>query len=75
MATSGDGGRLFAIEDGWWPRSANGDRSGGDGEPAASAGTDRYLWEWQLRRSCREGDPAVFFHPDGERGLPGRRER
>jgi WhiB family redox-sensing transcriptional regulator len=26
------------------------------------------LWKWRLLGSCREVDPAVFFHPDGERG-------
>lgn len=32
------------------------------------------LWEWQLSGSCREVDPTVFFHPDGERG-PARTRR
>jgi len=25
-------------------------------------------WEWQLSASCRQVDPALFFHPQGERG-------
>ena len=32
------------------------------------------LWEWQLKGSCREADPTLFFHPEGERG-PARRNR
>jgi WhiB family redox-sensing transcriptional regulator len=32
------------------------------------------LWEWQYEGSCRRVDPAVFFHPEGERG-PARRRR
>ena len=32
------------------------------------------LWEWQLLGSCRDADPRLFFHPEGERG-PARRER
>ncbi len=32
------------------------------------------LWEWQLQGSCREADPTLFFHPEGERG-PARRNR
>lgn len=32
------------------------------------------VWEWQLDGSCREADPRLFFHPDGERG-PARRKR
>jgi len=32
------------------------------------------IWEWQLQGSCREADPRLFFHPEGERG-PARRER
>lgn len=27
------------------------------------------VWEWQARGGCRNLDSAVFFHPDGERGL------
>lgn len=33
--------------------------------PAAVA----QAWEWQRRGHCRGMDSAVFFHPDGERGL------
>jgi len=32
------------------------------------------LWEWQLDGACREADPTLFFHPEGERG-PARRKR
>jgi len=32
------------------------------------------VWEWQYQGSCRRVDPAVFFHPEGERG-PARRRR
>jgi len=32
------------------------------------------LWDWQLIGSCREADPTLFFHPEGERG-PTRRGR
>ncbi|TPG19034.1 WhiB family transcriptional regulator [Pedococcus bigeumensis] len=32
------------------------------------------LWEWQLDGSCRQLNPEVFFHPEGERG-PARRSR
>ena len=32
------------------------------------------IWEWQLQGSCRDADPRLFFHPEGERG-PARRER
>jgi WhiB family redox-sensing transcriptional regulator len=26
------------------------------------------VWEWQQRGACRAHDPALFFHPEGERG-------
>lgn len=26
------------------------------------------VWEWQLQGACRSQDPALFFHPEGERG-------
>jgi WhiB family redox-sensing transcriptional regulator len=32
------------------------------------------VWEWQLDGSCRDADPQLFFHPEGERG-PARRKR
>ena len=32
------------------------------------------LWDWQLQGSCRQVNPEVFFHPEGERG-PARRDR
>jgi WhiB family transcriptional regulator, redox-sensing transcriptional regulator len=32
------------------------------------------VWEWQLDGACREADPRLFFHPEGERG-PARRKR
>ena len=25
-------------------------------------------WDWQLDGACRTADPAIFFHPEGERG-------
>jgi WhiB family redox-sensing transcriptional regulator len=31
-------------------------------------------YDWQFQGSCRDVDPALFFHPDGERG-PSRRHR
>ncbi len=31
------------------------------------------LWEWQFEGACREADPALFFHPEGERGAARRR--
>ena len=32
------------------------------------------VWEWQLEGACREADPRLFFHPEGERG-PARHKR
>lgn len=32
------------------------------------------LWDWQRGGSCRQENPDVFFHPEGERG-PARRDR
>jgi WhiB family transcriptional regulator, redox-sensing transcriptional regulator len=32
------------------------------------------IWEWQLDGACRDADPSVFFHPEGERG-PAREAR
>lgn len=26
------------------------------------------VWDWQRSGACRDHDPAIFFHPDGERG-------
>ncbi len=26
------------------------------------------VWEWQLQGACRQADPDLFFHPEGERG-------
>lgn len=31
-------------------------------------------WEWQYQGACRDLNPEMFFHPDGERG-PRRRNR
>ncbi|GAA4417638.1 WhiB family transcriptional regulator [Georgenia halophila] len=31
------------------------------------------LWEWQYQGACREADPDLFFHPEGERGGTRRR--
>ena len=30
-------------------------------------------WSWQQGAGCRDADPSLFFHPDGERGA--RRKR
>ena len=37
-------------------------------------GPNADLWDWQLQAACRGADPALFFHPEGERG-PSRRQR
>lgn len=31
------------------------------------------LWEWQYQGKCRDADPEIFFHPEGERGGTRRR--
>ena len=31
-------------------------------------GPNADLWDWQLSSACREADPDLFFHPEGERG-------
>jgi len=31
------------------------------------------LWEWQYQGLCRDADPEIFFHPEGERGGTRRR--
>jgi WhiB family transcriptional regulator, redox-sensing transcriptional regulator len=30
-------------------------------------------WEWQYGGACRDADPNLFFHPEGERGSLRRR--
>jgi len=30
-------------------------------------------WEWQYAGACRDADPNLFFHPEGERGYARRR--
>jgi WhiB family redox-sensing transcriptional regulator len=37
-------------------------------------GPNADIWNWQLEGACRGEDPALFFHPEGERG-PLRAER
>ena len=32
------------------------------------------IWEWQYEGACRDADPQLFFHPEGERG-PARSKR
>ena len=32
------------------------------------------VWQWQLEGACRDADPQLFFHPEGERG-PARHKR
>ena len=31
------------------------------------------LWDWQFDGACRDAEPAIFFHPEGERGAARRR--
>ena len=31
------------------------------------------LWEWQFGGACRDMEPTMFFHPEGERGAARRR--
>jgi WhiB family redox-sensing transcriptional regulator len=31
-------------------------------------GPNADIWAWQLKGACRQADPTVFFHPEGERG-------
>ena len=31
-------------------------------------------WEWQYSGACRDADPRLYFHPEGERG-PARHQR
>ena len=31
-------------------------------------GPNADLWDWQLRGACRDAEPSLFFHPEGERG-------
>ena len=37
-------------------------------------GPNADFWDWQLHWACRGEDPALFFHPEGERG-PSREAR
>ena len=37
-------------------------------------GPNADLWDWQMHGACRGEDPAIFFHPEGERG-PAREAR
>lgn len=30
-------------------------------------------WEWQFQGACRQAEPSIFFHPEGERGTARRR--
>lgn len=30
-------------------------------------------WDWQFAGACRHAEPAMFFHPEGERGRARRR--
>ena len=32
------------------------------------------VWQWQSEGACRDVDPRLFFHPEGERG-PARAKR
>lgn len=29
-----------------------------------------WAWSWQALAACAQDDDALFFHPDGERGVP-----
>lgn len=31
-------------------------------------GPNADFWDWQLGSACRATDPALWFHPEGERG-------
>jgi WhiB family redox-sensing transcriptional regulator len=42
--------------------------------PSQLPGPVATLWDWQLEGACRQANPELFFHPEGERG-PERRSR
>ncbi|OBG87378.1 hypothetical protein A5733_04195 [Mycobacterium sp. NS-7484] len=39
------------------------------------ASTDAEEWGWRVKALCRQRDPSIFFHPDGERGKARRRRQ
>jgi len=56
------------------PSTGRNEAVGGMAEISRLPGPVADIWEWQLQGSCRDTDPTLFFHPEGERG-PARRNR